>query len=96
MVFCSEGLFWWLKCLGFPYCFSQVNPQFYAFRWITLLLTQEFDFADSLRLWDSLLANPEGPLVSTEAKNFVKCIKFYQTSAIPSYDLKIPVRISYY
>ena len=53
------------------FLFTQVNPQFYAFRWITLLLTQEFDFADSLRLWDSLLANPEGPLVSNE---FLKII----------------------
>lgn len=44
--------------------FLQVNPQFYAFRWITLLLTQEFDFLDCLRLWDSLLSNPDGPLVS--------------------------------
>ncbi|KAI5054886.1 hypothetical protein GOP47_0030031 [Adiantum capillus-veneris] len=41
---------------------SKVNPQFYSFRWITLLLTQEFTFPDSLRLWDSLLGNPEGPL----------------------------------
>lgn len=41
---------------------SKVNPQFYAFRWITLLLTQEFTFPDSLRLWDSLLGNREGPL----------------------------------
>lgn len=41
---------------------SKVNPQFYAFRWITLLLTQEFNFADSIRLWDSLLSNPDGPL----------------------------------
>lgn len=41
----------------------QVNPQFYAFRWITLLLTQEFDFADSLHIWDTLLSDPEGPQV---------------------------------
>ncbi|KAH7293954.1 hypothetical protein KP509_28G049700 [Ceratopteris richardii] len=41
---------------------NKVNTQFYAFRWITLLLTQEFSFPDSLRLWDSLLGNPEGPL----------------------------------
>jgi hypothetical protein len=41
---------------------TKVNPQFYAFRWITLLLTQEFDFPDSLRIWDSLLSNPDGPL----------------------------------
>lgn len=40
---------------------SKVNPQFYAFRWITLLLTQEFNFADSLHIWDTLLGDPEGP-----------------------------------
>lgn len=39
----------------------QVNPQFYAFRWITLLLTQEFSFEDSLRIWDTLLSDSEGP-----------------------------------
>ncbi|PWA88592.1 ypt/Rab-GAP domain of gyp1p superfamily protein [Artemisia annua] len=40
---------------------TKVNPQFYAFRWITLLLTQEFNFTDSLHIWDTLLSNPEGP-----------------------------------
>ncbi|XP_045821193.1 TBC1 domain family member 13-like [Trifolium pratense] len=39
---------------------SKINPQFYAFRWITLLLTQEFNFADSLHIWDTLLGDPEG------------------------------------
>ncbi|GMH20547.1 hypothetical protein Nepgr_022388 [Nepenthes gracilis] len=39
---------------------SKVNPQFYAFRWITLLLTQEFEFNNVLRIWDSLLSNPFG------------------------------------
>ena len=38
----------------------QVNPQFYAFRWITLLLTQEFPFPDTVRLWDTVLASPRG------------------------------------
>ncbi|KAJ0960330.1 hypothetical protein J5N97_001848 [Dioscorea zingiberensis] len=38
----------------------KVNPQFYAFRWITLLLTQEFNFHSVIRLWDSLLSNPLG------------------------------------
>ena len=27
-----------------------MNPQFYAFRWITLLLTQEFPFPDAVSL----------------------------------------------
>ncbi|KAK6161747.1 hypothetical protein DH2020_005128 [Rehmannia glutinosa] len=40
---------------------TKVNPQFYAFRWITLLLTQEFNFADSLIIWDTLMSDPDGP-----------------------------------
>ncbi|KAK4433815.1 TBC1 domain family member 13 [Sesamum alatum] len=40
---------------------TKVNPQFYAFRWITLLLTQEFNFTDSLFIWDALLSDPDGP-----------------------------------
>ncbi|XP_050271929.1 uncharacterized protein LOC126715392 isoform X3 [Quercus robur] len=39
---------------------NKVRPQFYAFRWITLLLTQEFDFQPILRIWDCLLGNPFG------------------------------------
>ncbi|KAE8704558.1 Ypt/Rab-GAP domain of gyp1p superfamily protein isoform 2 [Hibiscus syriacus] len=42
---------------------TKVHPQFYAFRWITLLLTQEFNFAHSLHIWDTLLSDPEGPPV---------------------------------
>nr|CAB3479181.1 unnamed protein product [Digitaria exilis] len=42
-------------------CSRQVNPQFYAFRWITLLLTQEFNFADTIHIWDTLLSDPDGP-----------------------------------
>ncbi|RZB49948.1 TBC1 domain family member 13 isoform B [Glycine soja] len=40
---------------------TKVNPQFYAFRWIILLLTQEFNFADILHIWDVILSDPEGP-----------------------------------
>ncbi|XP_027939147.1 TBC1 domain family member 13-like isoform X2 [Vigna unguiculata] len=40
---------------------TEVNPQFYAFRWITLLLTQEFNFSDILHIWDVILSDPEGP-----------------------------------
>ncbi|KAL5216316.1 hypothetical protein ABZP36_007717 [Zizania latifolia] len=42
---------------------TKVNPQFYAFRWITLLLTQEFKFRDCIHIWDALLGDPEGPQV---------------------------------
>ena len=36
-----------------------MDPQFYSFRWLTLLLTQEFELPDVLRLWDSFFADPE-------------------------------------
>ncbi|KAK4764833.1 hypothetical protein SAY86_025923 [Trapa natans] len=39
---------------------TKVKSQFYAFRWITLLLTQEFSFQSIMRIWDSLLSNPFG------------------------------------
>ncbi|KAL7081405.1 hypothetical protein ACP275_14G038000 [Erythranthe tilingii] len=40
---------------------TKVNPQFYAFRWITLLLTQDFEFPDILVIWDTLLSDHDGP-----------------------------------
>ncbi|GLU01540.1 hypothetical protein SLE2022_188460 [Rubroshorea leprosula] len=40
---------------------TKVSPQFYAFRWISLLLTLEFNFADCIHIWDTLLRDPEGP-----------------------------------
>ncbi|XP_021912120.1 TBC1 domain family member 13-like isoform X6 [Carica papaya] len=39
---------------------SRVKAQYYAFRWITLFLTQEFNLQSVLRIWDSLLSNPFG------------------------------------
>ncbi|KAI3767024.1 hypothetical protein L2E82_17105 [Cichorium intybus] len=41
----------------------EVNAQFYAFRWITLLLTQEFKFTDGIHIWDTLLSDREGAQV---------------------------------
>lgn len=35
-----------------------LDPHFYSFRWITLLLSQEFELPDVIRLWDSLFADP--------------------------------------
>ena len=38
-----------------------VDPQFFAFRWLTLWLTQEFPLPDAVRLWDGILgAEPGG------------------------------------
>jgi len=34
----------------------QVRPEFYAFRWLTLLFTQEFLVPDVLRIWDYLFS----------------------------------------
>ncbi|KAF2318034.1 hypothetical protein GH714_041361 [Hevea brasiliensis] len=50
----DEELWWHLEST------TKVKPQFYAFRWITLLLTQEFKFQSILRIWDLLLSNPSG------------------------------------
>lgn len=40
-------------------CFEEqkLKPEFYAFRWLTLLLSQEFHLPDVLRIWDSLFAD---------------------------------------
>ncbi|KAL6049275.1 TBC1 domain family member 13 [Balamuthia mandrillaris] len=38
---------------------QQLVPQFYSFRWLTLLLSQEFELPDVLRLWDSFFADTE-------------------------------------
>ncbi|CAG2117753.1 unnamed protein product [Medioppia subpectinata] len=34
-----------------------IKPHYYAFRWLTLLLSQEFPLPDVLRLWDFLFSD---------------------------------------
>jgi len=36
---------------------QNMNPQFYGFRWITLLLSQEFDLPEVIQLWDCLFSD---------------------------------------
>jgi hypothetical protein len=36
---------------------QEIYPQYFSFRWITLLLSQEFSLPDVLCIWDSLLAD---------------------------------------
>ncbi|XP_035225794.1 TBC1 domain family member 13-like [Stegodyphus dumicola] len=36
---------------------QDLKPQYYSFRWITLLLSQEFPLPDVIRVWDSLFAD---------------------------------------
>ncbi|XP_012940740.1 TBC1 domain family member 13 [Aplysia californica] len=38
---------------------QELRPQFFAFRWITLLLSQEFQLPEVLRIWDSLFADKD-------------------------------------
>jgi len=38
---------------------KQLSVHYYSFRWITLLLSQEFDLPNVLRLWDSIFSVPE-------------------------------------
>jgi len=38
---------------------KKLNPQFYSFRWLTLLLSQEFQLPEVLRIWDTLFADPK-------------------------------------
>ncbi|KAH3794002.1 hypothetical protein DPMN_147531 [Dreissena polymorpha] len=35
---------------------QDLKPQFYAFRWLTLMLSQEFPLPDVIRIWDSLFS----------------------------------------
>lgn len=38
---------------------QDLKPEFYSFRWITVLLSQEFPLPDVIRLWDSLFGDPK-------------------------------------
>ncbi|KAK1264431.1 hypothetical protein QJS04_geneDACA016138 [Acorus gramineus] len=82
--------------------FNKVNPQFYAFRWITLLLTQEFEFHDVMRIWDSLLSNPLGiqEMLLRVCCAMVLCVKHELLSGDFAENLKLlqhypPIDIEY-
>jgi len=36
---------------------NEIFPQYYSFRWLTLLLSQEFSLPEVLRIWDSLFSD---------------------------------------
>ena len=38
---------------------NKVKLEFYAFRWMTLFFTQDFEMPDIMRLWDSIFSDPE-------------------------------------
>ncbi|KAI8812369.1 rab-GTPase-TBC domain-containing protein [Cladochytrium replicatum] len=37
--------------------FKQIHATFFSFRWLSVLLTQEFPLPDVIRIWDSLIAD---------------------------------------
>jgi Rab-GTPase-TBC domain len=53
---------------------SGIEPSFYAIRWFTTLLSREFLFPDTIRLWDSMFA-------STHKDNFLRyvCVTMIMT-----------------
>jgi hypothetical protein len=38
---------------------NKVKMEFYGFRWMTLFFTQDYEMSDIMRLWDSILSDPE-------------------------------------
>lgn len=36
---------------------QELYPQYYSFRWLTLILSQEFPLPDVVRIWDSVFAD---------------------------------------
>lgn len=36
---------------------QNLYPQYYSFRWLTLILSQEFPLPDVVRIWDSVFAD---------------------------------------
>jgi len=45
------------KDLSQKFLDQKIEIHYFAFRWVTLLLTQEFEMPDVLRLWDSVLSH---------------------------------------
>lgn len=35
-----------------------VEPQYYCFRWLSVLVSREFPLPEVIRVWDSLLSDP--------------------------------------
>lgn len=53
----SQRLAWFDRPLFRDLSKKDVKEQYYAFRWITVLCSQEWDLPDVIRLWDSVLAD---------------------------------------
>ncbi|KAI8971655.1 rab-GTPase-TBC domain-containing protein [Mycotypha africana] len=53
----SQRLAWFDRPLFRDLDKKDIKEQYYAFRWITVLCTQEWDLPDVIRLWDSILSD---------------------------------------
>ncbi|KAI8997216.1 rab-GTPase-TBC domain-containing protein [Pilobolus umbonatus] len=53
----SQRLAWFDRPLFSDLSKKEIKEQYYAFRWITVLCSQEWDLPDVIRLWDSILAD---------------------------------------
>jgi hypothetical protein len=53
----SQRLAWFDRPLFRELNKKDIKEQYYAFRWITVLCSQEWDLPDVIRLWDSILAD---------------------------------------
>lgn len=53
----NQRLAWYDRALFRDLRKKDVKEQYYAFRWITVLCSQEWDLPDVIRLWDSILAD---------------------------------------
>lgn len=38
---------------------QNIKPQYFTFRWLTLLLSQEFLLPDVIRIWDTLFSDQD-------------------------------------
>lgn len=45
--------------LSLPQQEQNIKPQYFTFRWLTLLLSQEFLLPDVIRIWDSLFSEQD-------------------------------------
>ena len=69
-----------------------VATQFFAVRWLTTLFSREFSLEETLRVWDSLLGDPERLLLVDMQnvrsvlmeKEFSQAMQILQNVAIPS------------
>ncbi|KAI8890651.1 RabGAP/TBC [Backusella circina FSU 941] len=53
----SQRLAWFDRPLFRDLSKKDIKEQYYAFRWVTVLCSQEWDLPDVIRLWDSILAD---------------------------------------